>query len=205
MTHREPIDYDLWQVIAAIRRYWWLAVIVPLMVASVLVIRNLTADYQSSFRATVLLPGDTEIPGSAERPELMILDDIGPVVTSRAFAELVAAEASLPIDEVDGSLSASRYSRVVTVTATSADAGIARQMAEAANVVLPDAVNQFMVAEGGTPATIRTIDSPDAPIRGEANKWTVTALATVVSLAVGIFGSLVMDAMMRVRRGDAIR
>ena len=36
-------------------------------------------------------------------------------------------------------------------------------------------------------------------------EWTVTALATAVALAVGIFGSLVMDAMLRVRRGDATR
>jgi capsular polysaccharide biosynthesis protein len=200
VTDREPIDYDLWQVIAAIRRFWWLTALVPLLVAGALIVRNLTADFQTSFQVTVLLPGDTEIPGSAERPELMILDDIGPVVRSQAFAELVATAASLPLDDIEGSLSISRYSRVVTVTAYAGDADEARWIAEAANTVLPNAVNTYMVADGGTPATIRTIEPPGEPIRGEANKWTVTALATLVALAIGIFGSLVMDAMLRVRR-----
>ena len=83
-------DYDLNDLLRALRRYWWIALLAPAIVLGILMIRNLTAPYQTSFRASVLLPGDTEIPGSSEQPELMILDDLGPVVASRAFAEMAA-------------------------------------------------------------------------------------------------------------------
>ena len=59
-------DYDLVDFLRGIRRYWWIALLAPAIVLGILSVRNLTADYQTSFRASVLLPGDTEIPGSSE-------------------------------------------------------------------------------------------------------------------------------------------
>jgi hypothetical protein len=196
VSDRNPTnDYDLNATLAALRTYWWLVALVPALVVSILIVRNLTADFESSFSATVLLPGDLEIPGSAERPELMILDDIGPVVASQAFAGMVATQAGLRPSDVQGTLSASRYSRVVTVTASDESEDRALLIAEAANAVLPQAINQLMVADGAQPATVQTIDRPSAPIRGDANKWTVTAIAAAVSLVSGVFAALVFDAL----------
>ena len=150
-------------------------------------------------KGSILLPGDTEIPGSSERPELMILDDIGPVVTSEEFARMVADAGSLPVDDVDGALSATRYSRIVTITARSDGKAEARQIAEATANALPNAVNGLMVAQGAQPATIKIIDSPGDAHRSAQNKWRVTALATAVALAVGLFVALVLDASLRPR------
>jgi capsular polysaccharide biosynthesis protein len=197
-------DYDIRMTLAAIRRFWWLVVLAPTIIFIALSVRNLTADYQSTFRASVLIPGDTEIPGSAERPELMILDDLGPVVESRAFAEIVAAQAGLPVDDVLGSLSVERYSRIATVTAHDPDGSRALAIANAAAAVFPQAVNTFMVAAGGQQATVLIIDPPSEAVKGAENKWTITAIATMVGFAIGLFACLVLDASLPSRRTAAL-
>jgi hypothetical protein len=196
-------DYDLRDFVRGIRRFWWLALLTPAIVLGVLSIRNLTADYQTSFRASVLLPGDTEIPGSSERPELMILDDIGPVVSSQAFAQMVADAVSMPVEAVHGHLEASRYSRVVTVTAHDSDQSTSRQISEGAAQALPGAVNTLMVAQGGQDATVNIIDPPGETTRGDSDKWRVTTLATIAALAVGCFLAIVADASLRPRGSAA--
>ena len=198
-------DYDVAMVLGAIRRYWWLAVLTPVLVFGVLAVRNVTADFESSFRASILMPRDNEIPGRAERPELMILDDLGPVVSSFAFAELVANASGLALDEVDGHLSAARYSRVATITATADDADTARKIANAAASVFPDAVNSLMVADSALPATVQILDLPGSPIRGDENKWSIAALATAVALGIGCFLALVLDASLRRREPSEVR
>jgi hypothetical protein len=187
-------DYDVAMMLRAIRRFWWVAFLAPAIVLSVLTIRNVTADYKSSFSASVLLPGDTEIPGSAERPELMILDDIGPVVASDTFAQIVADAASLPANAVVGHLSATRHSRIVTIVASASNSARAQQIANAAASALPQAVNALMVAKGGQEATVLLLDQPAKPIRGDADKWRITALATVVALGIGCFLAVALDA-----------
>ena len=196
-------DYDLVDFLRAIRRYWWIALLTPAIVFGILSVRNVRADYQTSFRASVLLPGDTEIPGSSERPELMILDDIGPVVSSQAFAQMVADAASMPVDDVKGHLEASRYSRIVTVIARDSDKATSRRIADGAAQALPGAVNTLMVAQGGQDATVNILDPPGETTRGDADKWRVTALATVVALAVGCFLAIVADASLRLRGSAA--
>ncbi len=197
-------DYDIRMVLAAIRRFWWLIVLAPALILFALSVKNLTADYQASFQASVLLPGDTEIPGSAERPELMILDDLGPVVESRAFAEMVATQAGLSVDDVLGTLSVERYSRIATVTARDADASRSLSIANAAAAVFPQAINDLMVSAESQPATVLIIDPPSEPIKGDENKWTVTAIATLVGFAIGLFACLVLDASLPPRRTAAL-
>jgi capsular polysaccharide biosynthesis protein len=196
-------DYGPGDVINALRRFWWLALMLPVIVGSLLTVVNLTAEYKASFSATILLAGDTEIPGSSERPELMILDDIGPVVRSDAFAAMVAAEAGVSTEAIAGTLDATRYSRVVTVSATGPDAVTAEHTIAAAATVFPDAVNEFMVAEGGTAATVNIIDGPGKAQKGDADQWTIMIIATLVSLAVGCFLALILDAALTSLRRSA--
>jgi len=192
-------EYDLYEMLSALRRYWWIALLTPALIFAALVVRNVTAPYQTEFRASILLPGDTEVPGSSERPELMILDDLGPVVSSQAFAEIVADSAALPVEDVRGHLSSSRYSRIATITAKADDKSTSRQIADAASTVFPAAVDQLMVAEGGQAATVLIIDPPGETRRGDANQWRITWLATVVGLAIGCFLAIVLDASLRPR------
>jgi capsular polysaccharide biosynthesis protein len=198
-------DYDLRAMLTAIRRFWWIALLTPGLILAALAIRNVTAPYQTSFRASVLLPGDTEVPGSSERPELMILDDLGPIISSQAFAQMVAENAGLPVGEVDGHLSVDRYSRIATITAKADDRTTSRQMADAASNVLGSAVNSLMVADGGQAATVQIIDPPGSTSRGDPNQWRATGLATVVGLAIGCFLALVLDASLRPREFAEMR
>lgn len=171
-------------VVQGFRRWWWL---VPTALAIGLLAGFLLTpepQHTTSFRATVLIPGDTEETGSAERPELMVLDDLGPFVESRAFAELVATEMGndTTVDEVDGMLSGSRYSRVATVEIAGDDRELVLPVAEAAAAVFPEAINEFLVADGDTAATVRVIDPPLEPRRDTSERW-------VRVLAIGLLGA----------------
>ena len=75
--HRNQAVANGQDFVAAIRRWWWLIVLA--LVASLAIGWVLTPNpaWTTSFRATVVIPGDTEDTGSAERPELMVLDDLG--------------------------------------------------------------------------------------------------------------------------------
>src|SRR3954447_15291399 len=143
---------DIRELTTVLLKKWWLILGLPLIVFIAMIWRSSDPPYISSFRATILMPGDTEIPGSSERPELMILDDLPQLVGSQVFAEDVAAALpgvggpNLSTDEIRNSLSADRYSRVLTVHATNDDATNAESIAKAAANVLPAAVNQYLVA-----------------------------------------------------------
>lgn len=156
-------------------RRWWLILLVPAVLAPLLLIKARTQPFQSTLRAAILLPGDTEIPGNSERPELMVMDDLPSLIGSRAFADAVAAQlastnSSFSSDDVLGSVSASRYSRIVTLTVTSGNAGKARTIANAAAAALPGVVNQFLVAPNTTPATVQIIDPPGDPTRNRPHE-----------------------------------
>ncbi len=157
--------------IAASRRWWWL--ILLSLVASLVIGYLLTpeAAWTTSFRATVLIPGDTEDTGSAERPELMVLDDLGPFVGSWAFADSVARELDADTGEIDGMISGSRYSRVATVTVSGDDPDRVLAVAQAAARVFPEQVNAFLVAPGAEAATVQVIDPPREPTRDATMRW----------------------------------
>lgn len=171
-----------------VRRWWWLLALLPLagLIGGYLTTRN--QPYVAETRATVLIPFDTEDPGSSERPELMVLDDAPSVVGSSAFAELVHAalpgdtQGRLSAGDVKDSLSASRYSRVLTIRASNESQADAEAIAAAAASVLPGAVNSFMVADGSPQATVKIIDPA-----GEATRDRMGQLTRIVAQAAAAF------------------
>ncbi len=182
----------------ALRRWWWLALLVPALTGAILVVRAVRAPYQSTLRATVLIPGDTEIPGSAERPELMVLDDLPALISSRVFAEaVVRQDPALDVDGTQRSLSGSRYSRVLTVTATNPDKQRASAIARAAQVVLPQAVNDNLVAAAGAAATVRIIDPAGTATRDRAGRLQIMLAQLLVAAAVGVGLAVLADAVRR--------
>lgn len=157
----------------AFRRFWWLIV---LGAVGALVIGYLLTPEQpltTSFRATVLIPGDTEDTGSSERPELMVLDDLGPFVESWAFAEIVAGamEGDAATEEVYGMLEGSRYSRIATVEVAGTDASFVLDVAEAAAEVFPQGVKDFLVAAGSPDASVQIIDPPREATTDATMRW----------------------------------
>jgi hypothetical protein len=186
-----------------VRRWWWLIVILPIVggVAGFVMTRD--QPYSSAVRATVLLPGDTEDTGSAERPELMILDDAPAFVSSAAFAEVVHGalpadfQQSLSVDDVKNSLSGSRYSRVLTVVATNDESANALAIATAAAQVLPDAVNQYLIADGSPNATVRIIDPPSTPDHDRMGRVTRVAAQMFAAFAFAVVLAILLDAVLR--------
>jgi capsular polysaccharide biosynthesis protein len=185
---------DIRELTTVLLKKWWLILGLPLVVFIALVWRSSDPPYISSFRATVLMPGDTEIPGISERPELMVLDDLPELVKSEVFAQDVAAALpgvggpDIPVDEIHDSLSADRYSRVLTVQARNDDAAYAESIAKAAASALPGSVNNYLVANGAAAATVNVIDPPSAAAPGNENRWLIIGIETFVAFgfAVGI-------------------
>ena len=185
-----------------IRRWWWLLLALPILGLAAGFLTTRDQPYESSFRATVLIPGDTEIPGSAERPELMVMDDAPELVASYAFAELTHAaltpelQSSLAVEDVQNALSATRYSRVLTVVAARDDGAEAEAIATAAASVLPGAINQYLVAEDSPePATVQVIDPPSAASKNAAERWLRVMAQAAAALILAVVLALILDSV----------
>lgn len=181
MTERE--------FLGALARRWWLVLLVPVVVLVATVAMTQMRPYQSSVQATVLIPGDTEEPGTSERPELMVLDDLAPLVDSNAFAQGVARYlppgSDLTVLDIQESLSADRYSRVLTITSARDNPEEANEIAVAVAAGLPVLVNEYLIPEGGAQATVKLIDPPSAPTQSRPGDMLRTAALMLVGLAIG--------------------
>jgi capsular polysaccharide biosynthesis protein len=187
---------ELSEVFAIARRYWWIVIAAPALVAIVLVAQSRIRPYQTTVRASILIPGDTEIPGNSERPELMVMDDVPALVTSRAFAEGVNAEIpdeSLTVEQIQSTLSAERYSRILTVFITDDNASTTHVIAGAVAETLPTLINQYLIPTGGQPATVQVIDPPGDPTRSRPDQMLKTAVLILAGLAIGCFLALLVN------------
>ena len=194
---------EVLDLLRAIRRWWWLVVVMPLVALIAAVILVPAPPYETSFRATVVIPGDTEDTGSAERPELMVLDDLAPLVASEAFATLVHAqlgETSLTIADVQDALSGSRYSRIATVTIAADDPEETRAIAAAAADVFPEAINTYLVAPGAEQASVQIIDVPGDPAQSQRQRVLTIAIVTFVAGVIGVAVVAVIETLRGSRR-----
>ncbi len=183
---------ELRQVLIVLRRRWWLVVGLPLVVFAGTLVQSANQPYTATVQAVILIPGDTETTGNAERPELMVLDDGPTLVTSPAFADMVeerlgsgSIAQGLDVDDVHGALSAERYSRTLTIRATRADPDEALAIGRAVANVLPDAVNRYLVAAGAQPATVEILRRPTEAIRDLTNRSIILVVQTLVALVAG--------------------
>lgn len=184
---------DLRQALAVVVRRWWLIVALPLAVFTGSLAVTANSPYLATVRATILIPGDTESPGNAERPELMVLDDAPTLVDSQVFADATIARLQsvgpglgLDADDVAGALSASRVSRVLTIEARHEQRQAALAIAVGAASILPDAINTYLIATNAPPATVRIIDPPTEAERDYRNRALIVALQTAVALVVAV-------------------
>lgn len=193
---------DIGSFTAAIRRWWWVVALVPIVALLGTLVLSRFQPYQSQLRATVVIPGDTDLPGDAERPELMVLDDLPLLIESWVFAEAVhgaLGTTSLTVDEVQDALSASRYSRVLTVYVTSGDETDVLAVAQAAEQVLPESINNYLIPAGGEAATVRVIDPPTTPTRSRAGFALQSAVVTVLAVFGGILLALAVEWVVALR------
>lgn len=176
------------QLMSLIRRRWWIVLLLPLVAIAATVFFQRNEPYQSTVRATVLIPGDTEDPGNSERPELMVLDDLPPFIRSYAFASDVHAameNPSLSIDQVKDALDGSRYSRVLTVFVTSEDREAVEQIGAAVESVLPASINAYLMPGDSDVATVRVIDPPSTPSRDREGHWLQLLITAALGVLIG--------------------
>jgi capsular polysaccharide biosynthesis protein len=183
---------ELRRVLQILMRRWWLVVGLPLVVSVGTILLSSSQPYVGTFRASVLIPTDTQETGNAERPELMVMDDLPQIIGSESFAAAVRAQlraddadVDLPVDEIQRSFSAERRSRIATVNVTREDRGEALALAAAAEAVLPTMVRNYMVADGEPPASVQTIDPPTVARRNADSQMVILVVQTLVALGVG--------------------
>jgi hypothetical protein len=115
-----------------------------------------------------------------------------------------ALQQSLSVDDVKNSLSGSRYSRVLTVVATNDGAANALAIASASAMVLPDAVNQYLVADGSPNATVQIIDPPSAPEQDQMGRVTRIAAQMFAGFALAVVLAILLDAVLATKPTPAI-
>lgn len=186
---------DLWSLLKALGRSWWLIAVVAALSAMGAWFLLPAAPYEVTVEASVILAGDTENPGRAERPEVMVLDDLLPLVESPAFAELVhqsltpAPGETISVDEVRGALSGSRYSRILSVRVSGSSPGRVEVIGASVTIALPEAVATYLVAPGDTAPVVRVIDSGSEAEPQSFRRW--LSISVVVLFAVFAVGSAI--------------
>ncbi len=176
------------QLVSVIRRRWWIVLLLPLVAVTATYLFQRNEPYQSTVRATVLIPGDTETPGNSERPELMVLDDLPPFIRSHVFASDVLAamgDTSLTVDQIQSTLDGSRYSRVLTVYVTSENEGQVEEIAAAAESVLSSSINGYLMPNDGGVATVRIIDPASTPSRDRDGHWLQLLITASLGVLIG--------------------
>ncbi len=183
-------------MVSALRRYRWIVLAVPLLAVATVIVLAQVAPYQAEVGASVLLPGDTEDPGNSERPEMMILDDLPSLVRSEVFAERVQAgliDTDLTVDDVQASLDASRYSRILTVIIQNDDPDAVTAIGRSVEMALPDLVNDYLVADGATPATVNILDPAGEPTRSNQDLTFRIVMAAAMGILIGSLIALALS------------
>lgn len=203
---------DFIRFLTVLRRWWWVVLGLPLVALIGSVFLTPSQPYTTTFRATVLIPGDTEDTGSAERPELMVLDDLPSLIGSQVFADATLKQmkadgyaGSLTIADVQHAMSGSRYSRVLTVTVSSNDPGTVRSVAAGAAKALPGEINAYLVADGTKPAKVQLIDAPGEPARGQARRLLQIVVQTFVAFCGAVAIVAVVEGIRDLTSANAIR
>lgn len=180
-------------VTALLLRRWWLIAILPLAVLVTSLAMTSRAPFVATVQAIILIPGDTDIPGNAERPELMVLDDVPSLIRSRVFAEAVASRLrttspalNLNSDAVAQAVSGTRYSRRLSVRVRDDEERITMAIASAVASVLPETINRYLIATNAQPATVNIIDRPRSAERDTSSRALIVSIQTFVALLAGI-------------------
>lgn len=183
---------DLQRIVTILLRRWWFVLGMPALVLGISLVLLSTSPYVATMRASVLIPGDTQATGNAERPELMVLDDVTQLVSSPVFATAVSAQLqqsspqyALSAEQIQSSLSADYYSRIVTIRATRESDQEALALLEAVRLLFEDQVNSFLVTAGEAPATVRVIETPTVTRDSPATGTVALIIQTLVALGIG--------------------
>ncbi len=185
------LTMELRDYLVLLRAFWWIPCAFALAGFVGGWIFAPPAPYESFFRATVVMAGDTENPGSAERPELMILDDLLSLVQSHAYAELTFEaipanqRGTITVSGIQRSLTESRYGRVATVVVSGSDPDEVAAIAPAAASVFPGAVNAYLVAPGSQPASVQLLDPPREPTKSSTRRYLIVGATAFAMFALG--------------------
>jgi hypothetical protein len=183
---------DLWSYLGALRRWWWLALGVPAVALIAAVLLVPAAEWQTEFRAFVVMDSEPDNTANPFFGESIILDDIAILVDSTAMVDHVHAtlptemQASVSAEEIADMLSAVRYSRAVTVTAGGDSAAEVMVVAESVAAYLPEAVNAYLVPPKFKEAEVRLIDPVQEPVKQTRQRLITIGAITAAAVIGGL-------------------
>jgi capsular polysaccharide biosynthesis protein len=88
-------------------------------------------------------------------------------------------------EEIQESLAATRYSRILEIKVSRDDPESALAIGQAVASVLPDAINNLMVADGAAPASVNILERPEQALQDAESRRLLLVVQTLVALAVG--------------------
>jgi len=181
---------DVWTYLGALRRWWWLALGIPAVALILAALLVPAAPWQSEFRAFVVMDSEPDNSANPFFGESIILDDTAMLVDSEVMIDHVHGtlpsemQASVSTDDIARMVSAVRYSRAVTVTASGDSPEEVKAVAEAMASYLPDAVNTYLVPPKLREADVRLIDPVSEPVK-QTRERMVTIGSITASAAIG--------------------
>ncbi|MEZ4569334.1 MAG: hypothetical protein R2849_03225 [Thermomicrobiales bacterium] len=128
-----------------------------------------------------------------------ILDDTVEIVRGNVFAAAVAerlAEQGISVspETVDGALTASREHRILTISSSSMDSGLAVVVANVAAIELREDFSNYIGQEGEPlPITIRPVDVPTAAASDTLRTRTLYVIVILVAAGFGFLLALALE------------
>lgn len=185
---------DLWDYLAALRRFWWLALGIPLVAFLIALLALPAAPWETQFRALILFPTNPDMAASLGNTEAIILDDAAMLVNSEAFRSDVHAalpadmKATLTADDIAAMLSGTRYSRAVTMRISGDSRDEVSAVAAATEAAFPEAVKTYLMPPEWAQSEVHVIDRTGEPVRQVRERWlaigAITGAAFLCALGV---------------------
>lgn len=189
-------------------RRWFALVLIPLAALAAILVVEQARETQYTAQARISM---TRLSGEPRTEEYefddyydllasdFILDDAVEVVRGNVFATAVAermSEQGIEIDPgtIDGALAASREHRILTISSTTSDHGLAVVIANFASAELQEDFDDYLGVEGEPlPVTIRPVQVPFDAEPDDFRIRLTYLIALVVAGGFGVFVALAFE------------
>lgn len=186
---------DLWSYLAAMKRWWWILLGVPLIAFSLAFFLFFpSAPWQTTWTSVITFPGDPNKSSSFNYIDFIVLDDMEHLLHSDVLGDQVYMQ--LPPEmaerytrgEIGDMFSTHRHARFVEIRVTGDDPEMVETLAKTTEAVLPEAVNQYLIPADNPnfPSRVETMDPITEPARLTKERYLKVGAVTAAGGALGL-------------------
>ncbi len=184
---------DIWDWIKGLRRWWWIAVVFPLIAGAITWFTAPEPKYESSFTLNVVLD-DPAVANSPAYFDFILLDDMDLLLRTGVLGDLMylklpeETQASLTRQEFGEMFESKRRARFVEITVSGDDPELVGLVANTIDANIEEVTNSYLIpptyAKG--PATVNTLDPVSEPTMNNEPRLLRTAIVTGAVFLVSI-------------------